>query len=146
MELAYTIVLFIHLFCAIIFIGYVFADVIVTPSMNKVLRYDDVEKAKNAMSAKARKIFPLSVLTLVLTGGFMFSKYVNSNVGLFETNLQYLLWIKFLLAMLIVCGIVYSLSCKLLKKQPMSMMKHFHKLVLVLGIIIVFIAKFMFIV
>ena len=75
----------------------------------------------------------------------MFSKYINSEIGLFDTNLQQLLWLKFILAMLIVGGVVYSLTCKFLKKQPAPMMKHFHKFALVIGIFIVLIAKLMFV-
>ena len=142
----YTIMLIIHLLCAIIFIGFVFADVVVLPSMRQALDLDRFTKAKEKISNRARKIFPPSLLLLVLTGGFMFSKYANSKVGLFDTSLQQLLWLKFILAMLIVCGVIYSLSCKLFKKQPAAIMQHFHKFVLTVGIIIVILAKVMFVV
>lgn len=144
MELSYNLALILHLLCAIAFIGFVFADVIILPVMQKVLKEEDLQKVKQVISNRARKIFPLSLLLLVLTGGFMFSKYINSNVGFFETQMQELLWVKFALAMLIVSGVVYSLSCKVLKKQPASIMVHFHKFVLVLGLIIVILAKVMF--
>ncbi len=142
--MSYTIVLIIHLFCAIIFIGFVFADVIVLPAMKKVLNEEEYQKIILTISNRARKIFPLSLLTLVLTGGFMLSKFVNSEAGFFTTNLQQLLMIKALLAFFIVCGVIYSLSKKLLKRTPHPIMKHFHKFVLVNGIIIVILAKLMF--
>lgn len=141
---SYTIVLIIHLLCAIIFIGYVFADVIILPAMNKVIDSQNAKKAKDALNQRARKIFPLSVLILVSTGGYMFSKHINSQLGVFNSSLQLLLILKVLIALVIVAGIVYSLSCKVLKKQPHSIMQNFHKYVLVLGIIIVILAKLMF--
>jgi len=144
--MTYTIVLIIHLLCAIIFIGFVFADVIVLPAMKKVLDEKEHQDVMNVISARARKIFPVSVLILILSGGFMFSKYINSDLGVFNSSLQILLLIKFLLAMIIAFGIVYSLSRKLLKKQPHPIMKHFHKFVLISGIIIVTLAKLMFVV
>ena len=37
----YTLVQIIHLFCAIIFIGFVFTDLFVLPVMKKVLKEDE---------------------------------------------------------------------------------------------------------
>lgn len=144
--MAYTIALTIHLFCAIIFIGFVFADVLVLPAMKKVLNEEEHQKVTNAISARARAIFPASVLILVLSGGFMLSKYINSELGAFNTSLQQLLMLKVVVALVIVSGILYSLSRKLFKKQPHPIMKHFHKFVLVCGVVIVVLAKFMFVV
>ncbi len=141
----YSIALLVHLFGAIFFIGFVFADVVVLPVLNKDFDISTVQKIKNSISNRARKIFPLTVLTLILSGGFMFSKYINSTVGLSWTSLQTLLMLKFLIAMVIVGGIVYSLSCKLLKKQPHPVMQKFHTYVLIMGVIIVILAKLMFI-
>ncbi|WP_072680491.1 hypothetical protein [Arcobacter sp. LA11] len=143
--MSYTIVLIIHLFCAIIFIGFVFADVIVLPAMKKVLNEEEHQKVMNAISNRARAIFPVSVLILILSGGFMLSKYVNSDLGAFNTTLQQLLMLKVIIALVIVAGILYSLSRKLFKKQPHPIMKHFHKFVLVCGIVIIILAKLMFV-
>ena len=142
----YTLVLIIHLLCAIIFIGFVFADLFVLPAMKKVLDEEGYQKVTNAISSRARMIFPLSVLILVLSGGYMFSKYINSQDGIFNSSLQIFLLIKVILALIIVSGILYSLSRKILRKQPHPIMKHFHKFVLILGITIVVLAKFMFVV
>ncbi len=144
--MSYTIALIIHLFCGVIFIGFVFADVIVLPAMKKVLNEEEHQKVMNAISARARAIFPASVLILVLSGGFMLSKYINSELGVFNTNLQQLLMLKVLIALVIVSGILYSLSRKLFKKQAHPIMKHFHKFVLICGIVIIILAKLMFIV
>lgn len=144
--MSYTFILIIHLLSAIIFIGFVFADVIVLPAMKKILTENEHQKVMNAISNRARKIFPVSVLILILSGGYMFSKYINSELGIFNSSLQILLLIKFTLAMIIVSGIVYSLSCKFLKRTPNPIMKHFHKFVLFVGIIITILAKLMFVV
>ncbi len=142
--MGYTIALIIHLFCAIIFIGFVFADTFVLPVMRKVLSEQETQKVMEVVTMRARKIFPTSVLLIILSGGFMFSKYINSNEGVFNTNLQILLMIKVFLALIIVCGIIYSLSMKALKRKPHPIMKHFHKFVFVVGTCIVILAKLMF--
>ena len=142
---AYNIVEIIHLFGAIFFIGFVFADVAILPVLNKDFDGDMVLKIKNSISNRARKIFPITVLILVLSGGFMFSKHINSTIGFTGSALQLLLILKFLIAMVIVSGIVYSLSCKVLKKQPHPIMQKFHTYVLIMGVVIVILAKLMFI-
>ena len=142
----YTLVQIIHLFCAIIFIGFVFADLFVLPVMKKVLKEDEYQKVNVAISSRARMIFPLSLLTLLLSGGYMIAKYINSELGVFNSNLQLLLILKVFLAVLIASGVVYSLVNKIFKKTPHPIMKHFHKFVLFSGIIIIILAKVMFIV
>ena len=142
----YTLVQIIHLFCAIIFIGFVFADLFVLPAMKKVLNEDEYQKVTAAISRRARMIFPLSLLTLLLSGGYMIAKYINSELGVFNSNLQLLLILKVFLAVLIASGVVYSLVNKIFKKTPHPIMKHFHKFVLFSGIIIIILAKVMFIV
>ena len=142
----YTLVQIVHLLCAIIFIGFVFADLFVLPAMKKVLNEDEQQKVIGAISSRARMIFPLSLLTLLLSGGYMFAKYINSELGVFNSNLQLLLILKALLALVIASGVVYSLANKVFKKTPHPIMKHFHKFVLILGILIVILAKVMFIV
>lgn len=143
---AYPIALIIHLVCAIFFIGYVFTDVVVFTAIKQVLDEETELKVKERISTRARKIFPLSVLMIVLSGGFMFSKYINSHDGIFQTNLQVLLLIKVLLAFVIVSGIIYSLSRKFLNKKSHPIMAHFHNIVLFLGLIIVVLAKLMFVI
>ena len=141
----YNIVVIVHLFAAIFFIGFVFTDVVVLPVLNKDFDAPTVQKIKETISGRARAIFPATVLILILSGGYMFSKHINSTIGFTGSPLQLLLILKFLIAMVIVAGIVYSLGCKLFKKQPKPIMKKFHTYVLIMGIIIVVLAKLMFI-
>lgn len=142
----YTLVLIIHLLCAIIFIGFIFTDIFVLPVLNSKFSNDEVQKIKETIGSRAIKIFPLTVLVLIVSGGMMFSKYVNSSLGYFETSLQQLLMLKIFLVLLIVAGIVYSLFCKFTKRKPFAFMKHFHKFALSVTILIVIIAKLMFVV
>ena len=142
----YTVVHITHLLAAIIFLGFVFADVMVLGVLKKDFGAEHFQEIKASISSRAKKIFPLSVLILVLSGGFMMSKYINSEAGMFNSNLQLLLLLKIFLALLIVSGIVYSLTRKLLKKQPHPhFAKHFHKYALALGLGIVILAKVMFV-
>lgn len=146
MAEAYGVAHIIHLLLAIIFIGFVFADVAVLSVLQGKIDPQTLKKVKEAISARSRMIFPPSVLVLILTGGFMLSRYVNSQAGAFETGLQKLLMLKVAFALVIALGVAYSLSMRALKKTPHPAMAHFHKLALVLGVGIAVLAKMMFMV
>ncbi|QOY51404.1 hypothetical protein [Candidatus Sulfurimonas baltica] len=147
MEAIYPYANIIHLILAIIFLGYVFTDVAIISALKNKFRADTDKRINDTLGAKSFKIFPITLLFLVLTGGMMMSKYINSNAGFFETDLQKLFVIKIALASIIVAGVLYNLFTKFTgRKKPAFMQKHFHKLVLVLGFFIVIIAKWMFIV
>lgn len=142
----YSIALIIHLICAILFVGFIFADVVVFRGLLVKYTEEETQKIKETIYTRGVKIYPPAVLLLIGTGGFMFSKHINSTLGFFETNLQILLWIKFALVLSIVVGVLYALSCRIRGKQEIAFMKNFHLLALVLSIIIVILAKVMFIV
>ena len=145
MEAIYPYANIIHLLLAIIFLGYVFTDTVMISALKDKFGKDTDQKINQTLGAKSFKIFPLSLLVIVLTGGMMMSKYINSDAGLFETTLQKLLVIKITLALIIVLGVLYNLYTKLTKKPKHPFMQeHFHKLVLVLGFFIVVLAKLMF--
>ncbi|KAB7885434.1 hypothetical protein [Poseidonibacter ostreae] len=142
----YTLILIIHLLSAIIFIGFIFADVIVFPAVKNKLGVEFHTKMIEAIVGRGLKIYPPIVVLLMGTGGYMFSKYVNSELGYFETPMQILLWIKFAFVVLIVLGVIYTMYCKLTKTAPIAFMNYFHSYALVLGIAIVILAKVMFVV
>ena len=142
----YTLILIIHLLSAIIFIGFIFADVIVFPAVKNKLGEEFHTKMIEAIVGRGLKIYPPIVVLLMATGGYMFSKYVNSELGYFETSMQVLLWIKLAFVVLIVLGVIYTMYCKLTKTEPVAFMNYFHTYALVLGIAIVIIAKLMFVV
>ena len=142
----YTLILILHLISAIIFIGFIFADVIVFPAVKNKLGIEFHTKMIEAIVGRGFKIYPPIVLILMGTGGYMFSKYINSEFGYFETPMQVLLWIKLFFVILIVLGVIYTMYCKLTKNEPVAFMNYFHTYALVLGITIVIIAKLMFVV
>lgn len=141
---AYSIALIVHLLCAIFFVGFIFADVVVFRGL--LLRYteEETQEIKETIYSYGVKIYPFFVLLLMGTGGFMFSKHINSTLGYFDTNLQILLWIKFFLVLCIVVGVGYALSCRFRGIQEAGFMKNFHFISLILGLIITVLAKVMF--
>ena len=146
MQNLYPYTQIVHLFCAIIFVGYLFFDVIILRAASKKLPPELAQKAKQAIGSSAIKIMPICLLLLVLTGGMMMSNWVGSKAGgYFETNLQIAFMIKFFLAMVIVAAVIVNLSCKFIFKRP-SPLGNIHPIALTLAMIIVLLAKVMFMV
>lgn len=146
MEAVYPYAHLIHLILAIMFLGYVFSDVVMISALKNKFSKDTEQMINKTLGAKSFKIFPISLLVIVLTGGMMMSKYINSSAGVFETSLQQMLMIKITLALIIAAGVLFNLFIKFTgRKKPAFMEMHFHKLVLVLGFFIVVLAKMMFV-
>jgi len=136
----------IHLICAIIFVGFLFFDVIIFSRAKAKLPADIAQKAQQAISSVAIKIMPLCVLILILTGGMMMSSWVGSKAGgYFESNLQIVFMIKVILALLIFAAVATNLTCKFILKRP-SLLGNIHPFAFTAAAIIVIFAKVMFMV
>ena len=147
MEAIYPFAHVIHLILAIIFLGYVFSDVFIISAISKVLKGDTKKEVNQTLGKISFKIFPLSLLIIILTGGMMMSKYINSSAGMFQTDMQKIFMFKIVLALVIVLGVLSNLFVKYTGRTKSNFMtNHFHKLVLVLGFFIVVSAKYMFLV
>ena len=143
MEAMYPYLLIVHICCAIIFLGYIFTDVVLLTPIRKYVGDEIADKIFSVISKRGVKIMPLCLALLVLTGGAMISRYIGSVQGYLQTPLQILLVIKMCLALIIVLMVIISLSCKFLKlKNPLA--KVIHPIALSLGFIIVVLAKVAF--
>ena len=146
MEAIYPYVHIIHILLAIAFLGYVFTDVFIISALKDKFDKDTQQKINQTLGKKSFKIFPLSLLVLVLTGGMMMSHYINSTAGFADTTLQKVLLFKIAMVSIIVAGVLYNLFTKFTGRTKTKFMQNdFHKLVFVLGILIVISAKLMFI-
>lgn len=143
MDILYPYFLTLHLLCAIIFLGYIFTDVVLLSPIRKLIGDEIADKVFGVISRRGVKIMPICLLLLVLSGGAMISRYVGSLQGFFDTSLQRILMVKVAFALCIVIMVIISLSCKFLGfKNPLA--KIIHPLALVLGAGIVILAKMAF--
>jgi len=147
MEVIYPYVHIIHLILAIMFLGYVFTDLAVISALKNKFDKENQQKINQSLGKRSFKIFPLVLLFLVLTGGMMMSRYINSTVGFAQTDLQKILLFKIVLVLIIVIGVGSNLYVKFTGGTKSNFMQHhFHKLVIILGLFIVIAAKAMFVV
>lgn len=143
MEQFYPFALIIHIFCAIIFVGYLFFDVVIFAKVKNKINKEILKEFENHIYSRAIKIMPICVLLLLLSGGFMMSKWVGLELGFFNETYQKVFMIKVFSASLIFIFVIFSLVCKFLKfKNPLADI--IHPLALILATIIVICAKLMF--
>lgn len=139
MQSIYPFLLSIHLICAVIFVGFLFTDV----ALLSILKRELGEKALETMMRRGRKIMPICVLLLLITGGAMMSKYLTLD-SFFDNNLQKLLLIKIILALCIVALVINALTHKIILKKPNPLGAYTHKIALIFGFFIIILAKFAF--
>lgn len=145
MQVIYPYAQLIHLICAVIFVGYLFFDVVIFKKALKKVDADNGQKMKKAITSVGVKIMSICVLLLLLTGGMMMSTWVGSKVGgYFNSNLQILFMIKVFLAFIIFIAVAINLSCKFIFKRQ-SPLGDIHPVAVVLAFIIIILAKAMFI-
>ncbi|HIS08486.1 MAG TPA: copper resistance protein CopD [Candidatus Scatomorpha intestinipullorum] len=144
MDMLYPYFLTIHLICAIIFLGFIFVDVVLLTPIRKILGDEFANQMWSVISKRGGKIMPFCLLILVLSGGAMISQYIGSEIGYWNTTLQQLLVIKAFLALLIFFAVLVSLTFHYLLKKSNPLAKIIHPLALILGLFIVILAKFAF--
>lgn len=140
----YPLALLVHLFSAIIFVGYLFFDVVIFPVVGRIFGDETRQKVAAAIGKREGKIMPPCLVLLLLSGGFMLSRYVGAEAGFFATNLQKLLLLKTLLAAVIFVCVGVSLSCAFVFKCKNPLAKIIHPLALFLAFFIVLLAKIAF--
>lgn len=144
MDTLYPYFLIVHLICAVIFLGFIFTDVIILNAIKKYFDKEMCDKIFSVISKRGVKIMPICLLLLVLTGGAMVSRYIGVEQGFFDTPLQKFLMIKIICALLIVLMVITSLTFSYIIKKPNPLAKIIHPVALILGFFILVFAKLAF--
>lgn len=133
----------IHLACAIIFVGAVVFEVLVLEALHRDFEVAVMERIEQAVMARVRKFMPIVVALLFLTGFYQFYHYcpgftcVASSFGI-------MLIAKVVLAFAVLGVFVATMWAMLHGRMSVCRFRHTHRVVLVLMIGIVFLAKAMF--
>ncbi len=138
-----------HLICAIIFLGFIFTDVVLFSQVRKFLGDKVADEVFKVILKRGTKIMPLCLIMLILTGGAMISRYIGSEIGFFTTIMQKLLVLKILFALLIVMMVILSFYSRFSKNPPQNRFikwinKSTHVFALIFGAFIVVFAKMAF--
>ena len=139
----YLFSLITHLVCAIIFIGYVFFDVCIYPFAKKTINPKTLEAVKKAYTKGSAVVFGTALLLLLISGAFMAKDYLGGEHGWWQSDFQKLLLAK-IAVLLLMCLVTFIsvLNVTILKK-PDPFGRFSHHIALVLCLIMVVLAKFM---
>ena len=118
----------IHLICAIVFVGFLFFDVIIFLRAKKKPSAEIAKKARQATSSVAIKIMPLCVSPLALTGGMMTGGRIGSKAGgHFGSNLQIAFITKVFAAFIALAAVVANLTRKFALARRATFTVHLHR-------------------
>ncbi len=140
----YGIFVTIHLLCAITFVGAVFFEVLVIEPLEKILPDGMGAKLADAIPAHVRKFMPVIVALLFLSGGAMFWGHYSSRPDFFHTRFGVILTIKLALAFTVLGVFVSAIRASIKGTMNPCRFKYTHRVVAVLMLGIVLLAKGMF--
>lgn len=140
----YGLFLIVHLLCAITFVGAVFFEVLVIEPLEKVLPDGLGAKLADAIPAHVRKFMPVVVALLFLTGGAMFWVHYSSRPDFFQSRFGILLTVKMGLAFVVLGVFASAIRASIKGTMNPCRFKYTHRIVAVLMVAIVLLAKGMF--
>lgn len=142
--MSYAILITIHIFAAITFIGVVFFEVIFLESIRKKIPAQFMELLQEGITTKARKIMPFVMAFLFLSGLAMAHHHFPHFSGMMSSSFGILLTIKMLLAFSVLGHFLTAMYLSRAGKMSCSRFKFIHLSVFCHQIIIIFLAKNMF--
>ena len=143
---SYSFFQILHLISAVIFGGFVFAEVVLFPSIGKLYGKHRQEEAEYAIVKRGIKIIPLFFATLLITGTLMYLDHIHSINEMFATPFNIVLNIKVFLVLLVTVGILTAIVLFNLGRSEGKLFLVIHYVAFVLVFVIVVLAKVMYLV
>lgn len=140
----YGLFVTVHLLCAITFIGAVFFEVLVVEPIEKRLPPDIGGPLADAIPKRVRTFMPVIVALLYLTGAAMFWVHYSARPDFFHTRFGLLLTTKITLTFAVLGVFVVSMRAAIKGTMDVCRFRHTHRIVAVLMLGIVLLAKGMF--
>lgn len=134
----------IHLFCAFVFVGAVFFEVLILESARKQVPEHYMVAIQQGIMQRARKVMPLVVATLFISGIYMASHYLNSKENWFSSSFSTLLTLKIIVACSVLIHFITAITLSIRGKMRSRYFKFIHLSVFTHMIFIVLLAKGMF--
>ena len=138
----YLLLLLLHLSCAIVFVGAVVFEVVILDALHRTFDRATMGRIEQAVMQRARRVMPWVVGTLYASGIAMFTVRCGG-LRCLQTHFGWLLLAKVTLALAVLTIFVRAVRAGGRRADPCGF-RHTHRLVLVLMVGIVFVAKAMF--
>ncbi|MCC6594873.1 MAG: hypothetical protein IT477_00030 [Rhodanobacteraceae bacterium] len=133
----------VHLACAIVFAGAVAFEVLILESLHAHLGMDQMQRIEELVVRRARRIMPVAVALLYISGAVMF-EVKCAHGSCLGSRFGVMLGIKVLLALGVLGVFMSTMWAALRGRMDPCRVRHTHRIVLALMVGIVFLAKAMF--
>lgn len=140
----YSILLTLHLFAAIFFVGTVFFEVIILEGIRKPLGRETMREVEIAIGRRARRFMPFVILVLFAAGIGMAWSYRDALAHPFDTTFATLLWLKIILALSVLVHFIVAVTLSGTGRLKSRHFQRIHISIFSHVILIVFLAKAMF--
>lgn len=143
--MTYPVLLTVHLFAALIFIGTVFFEVLMLEGIRKKIPRDVMRQVEMAIGGRARKIMPWVLLALFSAGiGMAWMRYGPLLAQPLEHRFGLMLWVKIALAASVFGHFITAMTLRRRGKLHSGHFRRIHLSVFAHVVCIVLLAKWMF--
>lgn len=142
--MSHFILITLHLFAAIFFVGTVFFEVLILEGIRKPLGRDAMRNVELAIGKRARRIMPYAILILFGAGIGMAWEFRAALSSPFASTFATLLWIKIILAFSVLAHFITAMTLSGTGKLKSRHFQLIHISVFCHVVLIVFLAKAMF--
>ena len=142
--MSHSLLVTLHLFAAILFVGTVFFEVLILEGIRKPLGREAMRNVELAIGKRARRIMPFAILVLFGAGLGMAWQFREALAHPFASSFATLLWIKIILAFSVLGHFITAMTLSGTGKLKSRHFQIIHISVFCHVILIVFLAKAMF--
>ncbi|MCK9515149.1 MAG: hypothetical protein WCZ18_06210 [Ottowia sp.] len=142
--MSHPVLITLHLYAAIFFVGTVFFEVVILEGLRKPLGRETMRSVEIAIGRRARRIIPFVILILFAAGIMMAWQFRAELAHPLGSSFATLLWIKIVLAFSVLAHFVTAITLSGTGKLKSRHIQHIHLSVFTHVVLIVFLAKAMF--
>lgn len=143
-DMSHSLLVTLHLFAAILFVGTVFFEVLILEGIRKPLGREAMRNVELAIGRRARRIMPFAMIVLFGAGLGMAWQFRESLAHPFASSFATLLWIKIILAFSVLGHFITAMTLSGTGKLKSRHFQLIHISVFCHVVLIVFLAKAMF--
>ncbi len=143
--MAYPILLVLHLFAAILFVGTVFFEVLILESIHRHVPARAMKMVEGALGRRLRRVMPWVILTLFGSGlGMLHLRYAPLLAEPLASSFATLLSLKLLLALSVLGHFIFAMYSLRVGRMTGQRSRRIHYSVFAHVVLIVLLAKGMF--
>lgn len=142
--MSYPVLVTIHLFAAIMFVGTVFFEVLILEGIRKPLGRDTMRQVEIEIGRRARRLMPYVIAILFAAGLAMAWRYRDQLAHPFDSSFATQLTIKIILAFSVLAHFITAMTASARGKLKSRHFQLIHISVFIHVVLIVMLAKTMF--